>query len=74
MMKNGQHVVPRDGGWGVLRSGAQRVAKVFATRDEAVAYGRERAQSLGSVLYIHGVDGLIHQRDSFEKTSAPAKG
>ena len=74
MTKNGQHVVPRDGGWGVVRSGAQRVAKVFPTRDEAVAYGRERAKSFGSVLYIHGSDGRIHHWDSFEKAPAPAKG
>ncbi len=65
MQKKSQHVVPRDCGWAVRASGAARVSARFATQEEAIALGRERAQSQGTELYIHGTDGRIRERVSY---------
>lgn len=70
----GQHVVPRDGKWSVLKSGASRTSGSFATQKEAVERARELAKSQGAVLYIHGVNGLIRDRRSYQKDSHPQKG
>jgi Uncharacterized protein conserved in bacteria (DUF2188) len=64
MSSKGQHVVPSGGKWSVRRTGASRASGTFATQNEAV----ERE------LYIHGRDGRIHERSSYNKASSPTKG
>jgi Uncharacterized protein conserved in bacteria (DUF2188) len=73
MSNRAQHVVPRGNQWSVRSSGAARVAGTFATRGEALAVARARAMAMGTFLYIHGRDGLIHERLSFGKDPAPSK-
>lgn len=74
MPKKGQHVVPRDGKWGVLRSGGEKASRVFGTQKEAIEHARGRAMSEGSELYIHGRDGRIRDRNSYGKDPYPPKG
>ena len=61
------HVVPRDRKWAVRRTGSGRVTKIFDTRKEAIARGRQIARNEGTELYIHDRDGRIRERDSYER-------
>ncbi len=72
MAGKGQHVVPRDGYWAVRRSGSDRATRLFDTQMEAVTAGREIARNQRGVLYIHGANGLIRQRESFAPDVAPS--
>ncbi|MCP5119509.1 MAG: DUF2188 domain-containing protein [bacterium] len=66
MGKRSQHVAPnRRGQWSVRRTGASRASRVFKARRDAVNYARGLVRKAGSVLYIHGRDGSIQQRDSY---------
>lgn len=62
MPKKGQHVVPNGGKWSVRRAGASKPSATFASQEEAIARGRELAQSQGTELYVHGRDGRIRKR------------
>ena len=74
MSKKDQHVVPSTtGGWAVRRSGAERASKVFDTQKEAVAQARSVAKKEGSELYVHGKDGTIRQKSSFDKAPLTLK-
>lgn len=74
MSKPGQHVVPRDGGWGVKRSGASKASSVHATQAEAIAAARQIARNQRTELYIHGRDGRIRERDSYGNDPHPPRG
>lgn len=50
----------------VRRSGAARATALFETEVEATEKAREIARREGGVLYVHGRDGLIRARTSFE--------
>ena len=72
--KPGQHVVPREGGWALRRSGALRASKSFKTQDEAIDAGRDLARKQATELYIHGRDGRIRERTSYGNDPARRKG
>lgn len=74
MASKSQHVVPRDGKWAVRRTGSDRVTKKFDTQREAIARGREIARNQATELYIHGRDGRIRDRESYEHDSYAPKG
>lgn len=74
MSSKGQHVVPRGNSWGVLRSGAEKVSRLYATQKEAIAHARDRAKREGSELYIHGQDGRIRERNTYGHDPHPPKG
>lgn len=65
MASKSLHVVPRDRKWAVRRTGSERVTKIFDTRKEAIARGREIARNEGTDLFIFGPDGRIRERDSY---------
>lgn len=74
MSKNSQHVVPHpDGGWSVKKGGATRATKRFETYKEAVSYGRKVSKAQGSELYVHGRDGMVRSKDSYENDPNPPK-
>jgi hypothetical protein len=74
MNKRSQHVAPnRYGGWAVRRTGASRASRIFKTRDDAVTYARHLAERERSELYVHGRDGMIRERDSYESDPVPPK-
>jgi len=72
--RSSQHVVPKDGKWSVMRSGAKRASGTFQTQKEAVEHARKMAKDQGTELYIHGEDGRIRDRNSYGKDSHPPKG
>lgn len=74
MPAKGLHVVPNNGRWSIRRAGASRASKVYSTQKEAIGSARERAQSEGGELYIHGRDGRIRERNTHGNDSYPPKG
>jgi Uncharacterized protein conserved in bacteria (DUF2188) len=73
MIKNSRHVVPRQEGWAVKKSGASRASRVFDTQEDAIKYGRSQAKKESGVLYVHRRDGTILDRDSYGHDSNPPK-
>lgn len=70
MTKPSKHVVPSSsGGWAVQNSGATRASKTFDTQQQAISYGRDAAKKSSTVLYIHGRDGTVKNRNSYLSVS-----
>jgi hypothetical protein len=74
MGKKNIHVVPNSNGWGVKAAGNTKPAKVFETQKQAIEYGRQRAISGTSELFIHGKNGQIRERNSYGNDPHPPKG
>lgn len=64
------HVIPKSSGWAVVKSGAERASKVFDTKQEAMAYARERSKVEKTVLYIHQRNGMVLKRISYQTHSS----
>jgi hypothetical protein len=73
MIKNSRHVVPRQDGWAVKKSGASRASKVFDTQADAINYGRSQAKKESGQLYVHRKDGTIREHDSYGDDPNPPK-
>lgn len=74
MSNKNQHIVPHENRWAVRGAGNDRVTSVHETQAEAIQRGREIAQNNHSELLIHGRNGQIRERDSFEHDPYPPKG
>jgi hypothetical protein len=76
MAKGGkdQHVVQRDGGWGVRGAGNSRDTVVKPTQREANERAKEIATNQGSDVVIHGRDGKIREKNSYGNDPNPPKG
>ncbi|WP_431836561.1 DUF2188 domain-containing protein [Cellulomonas sp. Y8] len=61
---NGVHTVHRDGVW-VNEVGGQQVGGSFDHKDAAVSAGREEAIARGTEHHIHGLDGQVHEKNSY---------
>ena len=72
MTKN-QHVVKRDGGWGVLGEGNSRDTSHHPTQTEAIDRAREIAINQRSEVVIHDRHGRIRDRDSYGPDPCPPK-
>ena len=59
------HVQPEGNEWLVMREGETEAVSRHPTEAEAIDAGRLAAQSEQSVLFIHGQDGEIRERDSY---------
>jgi uncharacterized protein DUF2188 len=69
------HVIAAlDGGWAVVKSGAERASKRFASQADAVQWGRQVSRNQGIDLYIHRNDGTVERKDSFGDDSHPPRG
>lgn len=73
MAKNSRHVVPRQDGWAVKKSGASRASKVFDTQSDAIKYAKGQAQKDSAELYVHRRDGTIRERNSYGNDPNPPK-
>jgi hypothetical protein len=74
MAKKNIHIVPRDGGWAVVREGAQRGSSHHGTQSDAIDVGRQIARRDGVEILIHGRNGQIRERDSYGNDPYPPKG
>lgn len=72
-MSKNQHIVPKNGEWGVRGETNTRLTSIHSTKAEAVAAGREIARNQNSELIIHGRDGKIQGRDSYGNDPCPPK-
>jgi hypothetical protein len=72
--KKNVHTVPHEGGWANRRAGADRVSKVFPTKDAAQSAGREAAKNEGVEHVIHKKDGTIGERNSYGHDPYPPAG
>lgn len=59
------HITPAGDSWAVQVEGGG-VRTLFATQNEAIRAGTERAQREHVELLVHGLDGHIQIRKSFE--------
>jgi len=74
MSKNSYHVIAKlDGGWNVKRSGAERATRSFATKKDAIQYGRGISKSHATELVIHGRNGRLTSKESYGRDPNPAK-
>lgn len=53
--------------WRVRKQGSQKTIKYFDTQAEAIAFAEELAESQGSSIVIHKVDGSIRKQDYTKK-------
>lgn len=60
------HVVYKEDSWVVIKGGAQRPIDTFGTQQEAVEKAKSIAQTQGTAVFIHGVDGRIRETESYE--------
>jgi hypothetical protein len=72
--KRDVHVTPREDGWAVERSGAQRATSVHDTQLEAEAEGRRLARQDHVEFNLHGRDGRVREKDSYGNDPHPPKG
>mgnify|MGYP001597599234 FL=1 len=64
--QNAHHVIFHGEQWLVKRAGSDRANHVFATQKEAADYANGIAQSQGTALFIHGIDGRIRERRDYD--------
>ncbi|CAG9180917.1 hypothetical protein LMG23992_04340 [Cupriavidus laharis] len=60
------HVVPTYNGWAVQLEGGSGSEQRFTCQQHAIATGTEKARRAKVELLIHGRDGQIHERNSFD--------
>ncbi len=74
MRRSTQHVIPNpNGGWDVLRGGAERATKHYARKANAISRAIEISKNQKSELYIHGSDGRILSKNSYGNDPCPPK-
>jgi hypothetical protein len=60
------HLIPNEGKWIVKKALAERASRVFENKDNARVYAIHIAKINKTELIIHGKDGRIQDRKSFE--------
>lgn len=68
------HTVHRPNGWGNIKPGVSKPAKLYPTKSEAQAAGRETAIKQHAEHIIHNLNGQIGARNSYGKDPYPPKG
>lgn len=74
MSKKGQHVLPSERGWKVVKSGAGRASSTHITEQAAITAATRLARNQQTALYIHGSDGRIRERRSYSNDDHPPRG
>ena len=74
MARKERHVVPNpDGGWDSKKNNAQRVSKHFETKEDAMAWSKEKAKQDGAELIPHKMDGTIQNPNSYGNDQCPPR-
>jgi hypothetical protein len=71
--KKSNHVIPKEKGWAVKKSGSTKASKKFDTKDKAIQYGKEISKREKAELYIHKKDGRIQNKNSYGKDPNPPR-
>ena len=66
MTKKNQHVVPLGNGWAVKGEGNSKFTAITENKREATVIARNIAKNNKSEIVIHGKDGKIQNKDSFD--------
>lgn len=75
MSRKQHHVVPNsNGGWDVVKPGAQRVSVHADTKREAIDQGRRISRNQETEFVIHNKNGRISDSDSHGNDPFPPKG
>ena len=61
-------------GWANRREGADRVSKVYDTKAQAQAAGRDTARREHTEHIVHNTDGGIGERNSYGTDPYPPRG
>ena len=73
-MGKNQHVVPKNGRWGVKGENNSKLTSTFDTQAEAIARARKISRNQQSELLIHSRNGRIRERDSYGNDPYPLRG
>ncbi len=74
MSKNkNQHVVPKDGKWGVKGAGNGKFTAIYDTQKDAQKHARDIAIKNKSEVVTHGRDGKIRDKDSYGNDPFPPR-
>nr|WP_311151079.1 DUF2188 domain-containing protein [uncultured Prevotella sp.] len=73
-MGKNQHVVPKNGRWGVRGENNSKLTSTFDTQAEAIARARKISRNQQSELLIHSRNGRIRERDSYGNDPYPPRG
>ena len=69
------HVVKNpSGGWSVKQENAQRSSGNFEPQKQATERAIQIAKNNGQEVAIHGINGLIRQKNSYGNDNYPPKG
>ena len=72
MSRNERHIVPRDGGWAVVKPHSDRASARTDTQGEAINRAREiLGNDGGGELIIHRPDGTIRESDTVPPGNDP---
>ncbi len=61
-----QHVVPHEDGWAVRGEGNTRVTASYKYQEDAIERAKDIAERYKSDVIIHGKDGRIRDRRSYD--------
>lgn len=67
------HVVPHTEGWVIRSEGSTRASSLHGTQREAIETARALAEKNAITLVIHGRDGRVKSRDSYNRDPMPAR-
>lgn len=73
-MGKNQHVVPKNGAWGVRGAGNQRLTSIHRNQKEAFEAAREIALNQKSEVVIHRPNGQIRDKNSYGNDPCPPNG
>lgn len=73
-MKINQHVVKRTDGWAVVGEGNSRDTSVHPTQHQAIDRAREIAQNQRSEVVIHGENGKVRDKNSYDNDPFSPRG
>lgn len=72
MSKDSYHVLPDlVSGWVVKKYGSNKAIRKFESQQLAIEYARSITVEIHAELYVHGQDGTVESKDSFNSEPLP---
>jgi hypothetical protein len=70
LTKDNVHVIFHAKGWAIKKEGSKKARKVYNTKLSAISGARKMAKNSKGILVVHGKDGKITQKQSYQKKTA----